>query len=157
MRGLRWLAGAALLVSLQPLIAQDTAKPKSTVIYVAEQQNVPAGKKTMVEVHFTVIDGYHVNSHTPKSDFLIPTVLKVQPAAGVVEAAPEYSTGHDFSFAFDPSNKLDVYTGTFTVKLPVVAAAGSHTLDATLHYQACDHAACYPPKSLPLQVLFTAQ
>ena len=45
----------------------------------------------------------------------------------------------------------------FTVKLPVVADTGTHTVDGTLRYQACDHAACYPPKSLPVQVIFTAK
>jgi hypothetical protein len=41
--------------------------------------------------------------------------------------------------------------------VPVVAQAGVHTLDGALHYQACDHAACYPPKTLPVQVVFTAK
>jgi hypothetical protein len=50
-----------------------------------------------------------------------------------------------------------VYMGDFTVKLPVVARAGAHTVDGTLRYQACDHAACYPPKNLPVQVIFTAK
>ena len=35
---------------------------------------------------------------------------------------------------------------TFAVKVPVVAAAGEHTVAGSLRYQACDHAACYPPK-----------
>ena len=60
-------------------------------------------------------------------------------------------------FSFEPKEKLDVYTGTFTVKVPVVAAAGEHTVEGSLHYQACDNAACYPPKTLPLQVMFTAK
>jgi hypothetical protein len=150
-------AGAVLLTVLVPLIAQDAVKPKSNVVYVAEQQSVAAGKKSVVELHFKVLDGYHVNSHTPKSDYLIPTVLKTDPTAAVVVSTPEYSAGHEFSFSFSPTEKLDVYTGDFVVKVPVVAAAGEHLMQATLRYQACDHAACYPPKSLPLQVLFTAK
>ena len=43
------------------------------------------------------------------------------------------------------------------MKVPVVAEAGKHTIDGTLRYQACDHAACYPPKTLPVQVIFTAK
>jgi hypothetical protein len=153
------LLGVALFLGfgLRPVAAQESAVPKNAVIYVAEQQNVHAGSRSVVELHFKIIDGYHVNSHTPKSDFLIPTALKTQPAGGVTLSAPEYSTGHDFSFSFSPNDKLDVYSGDFTVKLPVVAQAGEHTVDATLRYQACDHAACYPPKSLPLQILFTAK
>jgi DsbC/DsbD-like thiol-disulfide interchange protein len=132
-------------------------KPKAFVVYAAEQQNVTAGKRSVLELHFRVIDGFHVNSHTPKSELLIPTQIALQPAAGVKADAVQYPTGTSYSFSFDPTEKLDVYSGAFTVKLPVVAEAGTHTVDGTLRYQACDHAACYPPKSLPVQVVFTAK
>jgi DsbC/DsbD-like thiol-disulfide interchange protein len=132
-------------------------KPKSFVVYAAEQQNVTAGKRSVVELHFRVVDGFHVNSHTPKSELLIPTQITLQPAAGVKAEAVQYPAGTSYSFSFDPTEKLDVYSGAFTVKLPVVADAGTHTVDGTLRYQACDHAACYPPKSLPVQVIVTAR
>jgi DsbC/DsbD-like thiol-disulfide interchange protein len=132
-------------------------KPKSYVVYAAEQQSVAAGKRSVLELHFRVVDGFHVNSHTPKSELLIPTRIELQPSAGVKAEAVEYPAGTSYSFSFDPTEKLDVYSGDFTVKLPVVAEAGTHTVDGTLRYQACDHAACYPPKSLPLQVIFTAK
>ena len=133
------------------------AKPKAFVVYAAEQQVVTAGKRSVLELHFRVVDGFHVNSHTPKSELLIPTQISLQPAAGVKTEAVDYPAGTSYSFSFNPSEKLDVYTGAFTVKLPVVAEAGGHTIDGTLRYQACDHAACYPPKSLPVQVIFTAK
>jgi hypothetical protein len=157
MRAGKLLLCALLLFSLKLGVAQEAAKPKQTVIYVGEQQSVAAGKRGVLELHFKVMDGYHVNSHTPKSDFLIPTALKAEPAAGVTLSPAEYSAGQEFSFSFSPTEKLDVYSGSFVVKLPVTASAGEHTVDAALHYQACDHAACYPPKTLPLQVLFTAK
>jgi DsbC/DsbD-like thiol-disulfide interchange protein len=132
-------------------------KAKSYVVYASEQQSVAAGKRSELELHFRVVEGFHVNSHTPKSELLIPTQISLQPAAGVKAEAVEYPMGTSFSFSFDPTEKLDVYSGAFTVKLPVVAAAGAHTIDGTLRYQACDHAACYPPKSLPVRVEFTAK
>jgi hypothetical protein len=132
-------------------------KPKSFVLYAAEQQNVTAGKRSVLELHFRVVDGFHVNSHTPKSELLIPTQITLQPSGGVKAEAVQYPAGTSYSFSFDPTEKLDVYSGAFTVKLPVVADAGTHTVDGTLRYQACDHAACYPPKSLPVQVIFTAK
>ena len=132
-------------------------KPKSYVVYAAEQQNVAAGKRSVLELHFRVVDGFHVNSHTPKSELLIPTQITLQPAAGVKAESVQYPAGTSYSFSFDPTEKLDVYSGAFTVKLPVVADAGTHTVDGTLRYQACDHAACYPPKSLPVQVIFAAK
>jgi hypothetical protein len=133
------------------------AKPKSYVVYSAEQQVVTAGKRSVLELHFRVVDGFHVNSHTPKSELLIPTQIVLQPASGVKAEALEYPVGTSYSFSFDPSEKLDVYSGAFTVKVPVVAEAGTHTIEGSLRYQACDHAACYPPKSLPVEVLFTAK
>jgi cytochrome c biogenesis DsbD-like protein len=147
----------------RPIVAQQVnlsappVKTKQYVTYAAEEQNLPAGKKSVVELRFHVIEGFHVNSHTPKSELLIPTNLKLDPAAGINATAAEYPAGTAYSFSFEPNEKLDVYTGAFTVKVPVVAQAGSHTLNGVLRYQACDNAACYPPKSLPVQMIVTAK
>jgi hypothetical protein len=152
------LIASCLLPVVSALAQMDaSAKPKSYVVFAAEPQSVPAGKNAVLELRFHVVDGYHVNSHTPKSELLIPTALKLDPAQGVKPGALEYPVGKTYSFSFDPTEKLDVYAGDFTVKLPVLAAAGDHTLTGTLRYQACDNAACYPPRSLPVQVLFTAK
>jgi hypothetical protein len=160
----RIMQAAALVLLPVGLFAQQvgnldapTVKPKSFVVYAAEPQQASAGKRSVLELHFRVVDGFHVNSHTPKSELLIPTTIALQPATGVKAETVEYPAGTSYSFSFDPSEKLDVYTGAFTVKLPVVAEAGTHTVDGTLRYQACDHAACYPPRTLPVQVIFTAK
>jgi Disulphide bond corrector protein DsbC len=152
---------AGLLLASCGLIGQQMntpfAKPKQYVSYEAEEQAVKAGKRIVVEMRFRVMDGFHVNSHTPKSELLIPTVVKLDPADGVRAEPAQYPAGMEYSFSFEPGEKLDVYTGEFTVKVPVTAAAGSHTVNGTLHYQACDNAACYPPKTLPVQLVVTAK
>jgi len=135
----------------------DQPKPKGYVVFAAEPQMVAAGKNAVLELRFHVVSGYHVNSHTPKSELLIPTRLELGDAAGVKAGALQYPAGKLFSFSFDPSEKLDVYADDFTVRLPVVATPGEHELKGTLKYQACDNAACYPPKTLPVDVLFTAK
>jgi DsbC/DsbD-like thiol-disulfide interchange protein len=145
------------LIAQQGSLSTPAMKPKQYVNYAAEEQVVKAGKKSVVELRFHVTDGFHVNSHTPKSELLIPTNLTLQPAAGVKAATIEYPAGTEYSFSFEPGEKLDVYTGAFTVKVPVIAESGSHTVDGVLRYQACDNAACYPPKSLPVQVVVTAK
>jgi hypothetical protein len=132
-------------------------KPKSYVMYTAGPQMVPAGKPGVLELHFRVMDGFHVNSHTPMSALLIPTALNLDAASGVKPGTLEYPAGKTFTFSFDPTEKLDVYAGDFTVKVPIIAAAGEHTVVGTLRYQACDNAACYPPRTLPVQILFTAK
>lgn len=133
------------------------AKPRALVLYAAEPQTVPAGKRAVLEMRFQVVSGFHVNSHRPNSQLLIPTALTLQPTAGVHASALVYPPGSLYSFSFDPGDKVDVYAGSFTVKLPVVATAGEHVLDGTLKYQACDNASCYPPRLLPIKVVFTAQ
>ena len=138
--------------------AQMQAPPKKNyVTYAAEPQTIAAGKMAALAMRFHVNEGYHVNSHTPKSELLIPTVLTLSPAEGVKAGALQYPAGKLFTFSFDPSEKVDVYAGDFTLKLPVTASAGEHTVNGTLRYQACDNAACYPPRSLPVQVTFTAK
>ena len=152
-----WMAGAGGLVAQQVGDFNAPAKAKGYVVYAAEQQAVAAGKPGMLELRFQVVDGFHVNSHTPKSELLIATQVTLQPAEGVKAGALVYPAGTAYSFSFDPKDKLDVYSGTFTVKVPVVATAGAHTVDGSLRYQACDHAACYPPKTLPVQLVFVAK
>jgi Disulphide bond corrector protein DsbC len=153
------VAGCGLLLALAAsAIAQDApAKPKAYVLYAAEPETVAAGKHAVVELRFHVVEGYHINSHTPKSEWLIPTVVKLDAADGVTAGTVEYPAGKEYSFSFDPKEKLDVYSGDFTVKVPVVAAAGEHTVAGTLHYQACDNAACYPPRNLAVKAVFTAK
>src|SRR5260370_6025259 len=119
-----------------------TPKPKSFVLYAAEQQNVPAGKRSVLELHFRVVDGFHVNSHTPKSELLIPTQITLQPTPGVKPEAVQYPAGTSYSFSFDPTEKVEVFSGAFTMKLPVGADAGTPTGDGALRYLDCDHAAC---------------
>ncbi len=152
---------AALLLTIQPLHAQlnmaASAKPKAYVSYAAEPQTVASGKHATLDVRFHIQPGYHVNSHTPKSELLIATTLTLQPAAGVQGGQLAYPAGQPYSFSFDPSDKLDVYASDFTIKLPIVAAAGQHTVDGSLRYQACDNASCYPPHTLPVKLVFTAQ
>jgi hypothetical protein len=133
------------------------AKSHQFVAYQSEQLVVPAGKRAVLELRFRVEDGYHVNSHTPKSDLQIPTRVELEGAAGVKLAAAEYPAGKSYSFSFDPKEKLDVYQDWFVVKVPVVASAGAHEVKGALKYQACDHAACYPPKTLPVTLMFTAK
>lgn len=160
-RILRPLAALALLAAAVPFtfaqISLDSAKSKSYVTYTAESQSVPAGKRGVLQLHFQLMQGFHVNSHTPKSKLLIPTELTLQPTTGVTTGAPEYPVGQPFSFSFDPNEKIDVYAGAFTVKLPVTATPGAHTIEATLKYQACDTASCYPPKTLPVKIMFTVK
>jgi hypothetical protein len=112
------------------------------------------GKPATVPLTFHVANGYHINSNRPKSEFLIPTVLKMEATTDIVIGRTTYPEGQDMSFPFDPEEKLNVYTGDFKVDVLVrplrSVQAGKYVVRGTLKYQSCDNAACYPPKQLPI-------
>ena len=112
---------------------------------------VTRGRPNTVNLRFRVGAGFHVNSNKPKSEFLIPTVLKLSAPTDIVIGRVTYPAGTDMSFAFAPEDKLSVYTGEFPVAVDVRPLAGvvpaRYMIRGELRYQACDKAACYPPKS----------
>jgi len=131
--------------------------PKSYIAYTALPQAIPAGTRATLKLRFRVFPGYHVNSHTPTQNYLIPTALTLAPAPGVKPGEPAYPAGQPYSFSFDPKTKLSVYAGDFLVKLPIIAAPGDHAIKASLRYQACNNASCFPPRNLDITIPFTAK
>ena len=111
-------------------------------------------KQTMVDLDFRVASGFHINSNTPKSEFLIPTALKMDPPTDIALGKIQYPAGQDVSFPFSPDEKLNVYSGDFTIRLNVhplrSVVPGKYVMRGNLRYQACDNAQCFPPKSLPV-------
>jgi len=117
--------------------------------------SVKAGGSVPVEFPFDVAQGFHVNSHQPTSQELIPTQIAFNAPSDLVISAVQYPVGTLMAFPFDPSTKLNVYGGRFVIRAKVLAPAkvgvGAHTIHGELSYQACDNRACYPPKKLPVE------
>lgn len=111
-------------------------------------------EQTMVELNFRVGGGFHINSNTPKSEFLIPTALKMDLPTDIVLGKIEYPAGQDVTFPFSPDEALSVYTGDFTIKVAVhplhSVVPGKYVMHGFLRYQACDNAQCFPPKTVPV-------
>jgi Disulphide bond corrector protein DsbC len=120
---------------------------------------VHAGASKSVPLDFRVGADYHINSHTPHSPLLIPTALKLDPTAPVTVADVKYPTGKDETFPFSPDEKLNVYSGDFSIeamlKVPANTAPGNYSVKGELHFQACDRSACYPPRTIPVQFQVT--
>ncbi len=136
--------------------AQEEFGPKGPVVKMAPAPVVAAvqGKPSTVALSFSVSNGFHINSNHPKSEYLIPTALKIEPATDIVIGKTTYPDGQDMSFAFAPDEKLNVYTGDFKVEVMVhplhTIQPGKYVVRGSLKYQACDNTACYPPKNLPV-------
>lgn len=149
--------GLIVMLSQVALSAQDLTGPKAPSVSMSPPaaSSVHAGKPGKVELRFHVVSGYHINSNKPKSEFLIPTVLKLDPPTDIMIGKVTYPKGEELSFPFAPDEKLSVYSGTFNVGVVVHplhdVVPTKYMIRGNLRYQACDKAACYPPKNLPVQ------
>lgn len=156
MRKLAYVAGIAAVLAA---VAQaqfisnapqrrDTGKTQAVEYLYPEQVTLSAGKATSVALHFRVAPGLHINSHTPKDAFLIPTVFSIPADAGARLESVNYPPGTTITLPVDPTTKLSVYTGNFAIDTRLVAEAGNHLVKGQLHYQACDQSQCLPPKNI---------
>jgi hypothetical protein len=162
MRALFALSAVVTLASVAPSLPQigdhdRTLPAKQYVAFVPETQVIPAGKRSLLALHFSVAPNFHINSHTPKSELLLATDLVLRSTSEIKIEPAEFPPGKTFSFSFDPTEKLDVYQGDFIVKVPVSASPGDHELQGSLTYQACSSVACFPPRDFPIIVPFTAK
>ncbi len=127
------------------------ATPSVAYLYPT-QVAIPAGEPSLVALHFRVARGLHINSHTPSSGFLIPTTLSLVAGAGVRLTAAAYPAGSEITLPIDPTTQLSVYTGDFVIQARLVADSGDHSIQARLHYQACNDNECFPPKTIPVPI-----
>lgn len=139
-----------------PLLAQDSfSKAVPSVSMVpAGIETITRGKPGTVELQFRIPLGFHVNSHSPKSQFLVATSLKLTAPTDILIGKISYPPGEEMNFEFAPDEKLSVYTEAFSLRVSVRPLAGvvpgKYAIRGRLRYQTCDTAACYPPKQLPV-------
>jgi len=137
-------------------IAQTAAlKPNEIVTVEARVAPASAGI-AILRVDAKIAASFHVNSHKPSEDYLIPTSVSLTLPAGVKAGEPKYPAGamKKFSFAEKP---LSVYEGAFTVEIPVTWGSESPAAIAgKLDFQACNNTQCYAPASIAFRAEPTA-
>jgi hypothetical protein len=152
---------AAAAVVLTAFVCAQVSSDDKPFVIMAPVGTVQlrAGSTKSVPMDFRIGSEFHINSHTPKSPLLIPTVLKLTLPQQVTIADVKYPAGEDQSFPFSPDEKLNVYSGDFSIDAVLKATAntppGTYPIKGELRFQACDHSACYPPRSLPVQFQVT--
>ena len=154
---MRTLKTLLVLVPLfTSLVCAQGPGKKTPAVAVApvDPVSVTRGQGGPVTIHFRVPPGYHINSNTPKSEFLIPTALKLDAPTDIAITKMTYPPGKEMTFPFSPDEPLNVYTGDFAVSMTIrplhTVQPGKYAIHGDLKYQACDNAACYPPKTLPV-------
>lgn len=132
--------------------AADAKGPAVSVRVLPPEQALVPGKTVVLTVELDIPRPYHINSDKPLQDYLIPTVVTMEPTADV-------SFGN-ILFPAAPVKKLPVldepmavFEGNVRVAVQVTPAADFRGREVTVRgrvrYQACDDFTCFRPVDQP--------
>jgi DsbC/DsbD-like thiol-disulfide interchange protein len=139
-----FLLGASVAYS-QMVSAKDVVAPTAFASY----DPVARGMAFQVAVVLKIKPGFHVNAREVTADYLIPTDVRADVPAGFKLGDVIYPKGTLQSFAFSKNTKLNVYTDSVTVFVPLTtlpnAPLGAEHVSLKVKYQACSQEICLPP------------
>jgi len=142
-------ATAPLLFCLSPLFlaAQNDVLKIAPVATLAGKR----GESIQIKTSLQLQGGYHLNSNKPEDPYLIP--LRLTWDANTVEVVSvEFPEPRKEKYEFS-EKPLSVFTGDFAITSTVKPkVAGFIVLTGKLRYQACNHNACLPPKTIDVKV-----
>ena len=122
-----------------------------------------AGKRNdtvQTKIPVSILDGYHVNSNTPSEDYLIPLTVTWSDLGALTNPKLVFPkpSNEKYEFADKP---LSVFTGKIEIaasfKVSPNAPAGPGIATGKLRYQACNNRACFPPKTVDVNVPYQVQ
>jgi len=152
------LAAAALIVlgqapSTPPWLKAATHATAAVSLEPARKGASPGDVVLAIDVR--PAPGIHV--YAPGNEDYIAVSVAMNPAPDVTPAAPRYPASEPFVFG-ESKEVLRVYAKPFRIRQPLkVTAERAVTITGTLHYQACTDKVCFPPESLPLEVVLPAR
>ncbi len=159
--GAFWLKLITLILSLLCLFVSPSsghAAKDVNVVHVeayASHERIHAGESFQVAIIATIKQRFHINSHKPTDEFLIPTVAQFDERKGIVFGPVSYPEPVLKSFSFAP-HKVSVYDGVIVMltlgRLAEDIALGATKISGRLTYQACDEQRCFMPDSVKFEI-----
>lgn len=153
-----WLRPFALVVVVPLALLTALARaagPEVTVTVTPEYEAAHPGTTTWFALTFQIEEGWHVNSHTPLDEFLIPTEVRLGEGTDLRLERVIYPTHKTVRLKFSDS-PVAVYEDRFIIAvalaIPDTMPVGSHKVPLRLRYQACNDTQCAPPKNLDFDV-----
>ncbi|HEY2798832.1 MAG TPA: cytochrome c biogenesis protein CcdA [Thermoanaerobaculia bacterium] len=142
------LAAFAVFATAAAALAAGPPDPKTLLTVSATTLSVPgpAGHATL-RVDAKLAAGWHVNSHKPSEEYLIPTEVKLDETKAAKFGDAKYPEGRKQKFAFSET-PLSVYADAFTVEVPVEWTGAPAPLTGSVDFQACNDAQCLAPASV---------
>ena len=147
-------------LSFIPTLVLAQAKPgeAATIKGVEIKGDAKPGATVTAVVKVELAKSYHAHSNKPSESSYIPTVIAVNVPKGVKAGSIKYPAGK--SLKVEVIDKpLSIYEDEFEVSVPLTLgrdAALPLTIPATLSYQACKGAVCYPPKKVKFDIVVGA-
>ncbi len=145
------LALVALPIST---LAQKKPGEAAGIAKVEIQGDAKPGGNVVAIVKVKLEKAWHVQSNKPSEPNFIPTVLTVAPTSGFKLTAIKYPEGKAEKVE-GLAKPLSVYDGDFQITALLTLDAKARlplTIPATLSYQACQGATCYPPRKLKFDI-----
>jgi hypothetical protein len=133
------------------------ASPVRRIEVLSERDAVAPGEREGLAVRVVMNGEYHVNSHVPSEEYLIPTRLSEMPAEGIEWGEWIYPEGEMKRFSFSKT-PLRIYEGTFLIRGSLRAAEGAtpgtRRLALELRYQSCTREKCLAPRTekIPFEI-----
>ncbi|MEA2085335.1 MAG: cytochrome c biogenesis protein CcdA [Thermodesulfobacteriota bacterium] len=108
-----------------------------------------------ITVTATIKKGFHINSHRPLDEFLVPTVLRFDATDGISFGPVTYPEPALKLFAFS-NNKMSVFENKIRIGSVAVVStdisSGHVKLSGHLDFQGCDDTRCFRPESLKFEI-----
>ncbi len=143
-----------LFAYLLPVHAQDDSDIVSVKTY-ASHERIRSGGLFQIAVVADIGQGFHINSHRPIDQYLIPTVVKLDETKGVTFGPMQYPEPKLESLSFS-STKVSVYEGKALVlaqgRLSDDISPGDVKIAGQIVYQACDNNRCFMPQTVRFEI-----
>ncbi|HEV7922303.1 MAG TPA: cytochrome c biogenesis protein CcdA [Thermoanaerobaculia bacterium] len=157
MRFARALVPALLLIAAATAGAQldgsSGAPPAGPLVTATGVVTARQGDDVQGTITAKIIEGWHINSAKPLSEYVIPTTLTLTTAD--LAGEPRFPPHELKAFSFSGDEKIAVYEGTIRIPFSAKLKPGATEILGTLNYQACSDKVCLPPKKAALKIAAT--
>jgi suppressor for copper-sensitivity B len=141
----------ALAASAGALASATRPAPKASFDVRSDRTAYDPGALARIAAVMEIDEGWHVNSHQPSHEYLIPTALELELPAGWRIEGIDYPPGEMQRFAFE-DKPLSVYHGSVvivgSVRIGGEELEGTFPVVGRLTFQACNDRSCLPPETL---------
>lgn len=147
---MRWL----IIFLFSSIMALGQVKDELVKVSVPKVM-VQAGRQSVIRVSVEVKNGYHIQAHSVKDEFIIPTTLEIDGGKEFIIKNQVFPS--DKKFKLEGTDQyLEVYDGRFEIQTFFIVQKkiqkNVHHLNGKLNYQACDSVRCLFPRTIQFSI-----